>query len=584
MALLVRTRGTHNSKWVFPLKDCTSLGRHADCDIFDLFKEATGVSRRHAEIRLAGGQYVLEDKGSRNGTLLNGQRLGGAVPLRDGDRIDIGGVELTFCAGDDPAAEPRGEALDGVLTDEPTDQPRPLSRRAVAAPTPPAELAGYSAEKLRALAHMLQRLGRSLDIDQTLRELLAGLFAIFPQAERGFVAFADGPDALTPRASLFRPPDPEARLAVSRTIINEVLSRREAVLWSDDQPASDLVASASMAELEIRSFMSAPLLDAEGQPFGVVQIDSRHQRSGFTADDLEVMAGAVTQAAVAVRYARLYEEGLRRQAVERDLQLARQVQLSLLPGGSPPCQGYQFFSYYQTAYEVGGDYYDFIELPNNRLAVVVADVAGKGVSAALLMAKLSGELKYHLASESPRAAVARMNDSLCDGGSGRFVTLLLAVLDRAAPRLTLLNAGHPLPLRRRASGAVEEVGEAIRGTALGILPGRQYHELQVEVEPGDMWFAYTDGFTEAIDAREQMYGSERLRRQLARGPGNVTEAGEAIVREVQGFLGGQPQSDDMCLVGWGRLTVALSPPPRAPSLRDTLPVVPPRRGVDPPCS
>src|SRR5262249_18516174 len=155
---------------------------------------------------------------------------------------------------------------------------------------------------------------------------------------------------------------------------------------------------------------------------------------------------------------------------------------------SPPCEGYEFFAYYQTAYEVGGDYYDFIELPNDRLAVVVADVAGKGVSAALLMAKLSGELKYYLSCESPRAAVARMNDSLSNGGSGRFVTLLLAVLDRAAPRLTLINAGHLPPLRRRVGGAVEAVGEAQRGMALGILPGRDYHELQVEVEPGELWF------------------------------------------------------------------------------------------------
>jgi serine phosphatase RsbU (regulator of sigma subunit) len=565
MAVLVRTRGTHNGKWVFHLKDCTVLGRHPECDISELFQAVGGVSRHHAEVRRVGDQYVIEDKGSRNGTLLNGQRVTGTVPLRDGDRIDICQIELTFCA-DGGSSSGSGGTLDVPLVTEPPDQARPLKRRSMEPPSPPAGLAGYTAEKLHALAHMLTQLGRSLDVDQTLRELLTGLFAIFPQAERGFVAFAGGPEGFTVRATSLRRPDPEARVGVSRTIIDMVLSRREAVLWSDQQSGSNLTASSSMDELEIRSSMSAPLLDAEGQAFGVVQVDSRLLRSAFNSDDLEVMVGAVSQAAIAVRYARLYEEGLRRQAIERDLRLARQVQLGLLPGGSPACAGYDFYAYYQTAHEVGGDYYDFIELPNARLAVVVADVAGKGVSAALLMAKLSGELKYFLSCAPPRAAVARMNDSLCSGGSDRFVTLLLAVLDRAAARLALINAGHLLPLRRRPSGEVEGVGEAQRGMALGILPGRDYHELQVEVEPGELWFVCTDGFTEAINAQGKMYGLDRLRQQLARGPGSVTEAGEGILRDVQGYLGSQPQSDDMCLVGWGRLGgPPLSPRPGHPA-------------------
>jgi len=264
------------------------------------------------------------------------------------------------------------------------------------------------------------------------------------------------------------------------------------------------------------------------------------------------MVGAVSQAAVAVRFARLHEEGLQRQAVERDLELARRVQLSLLPEGSPNCEGFEFFAYYRAAHEVGGDYYDFVELPNDRLALVVADVAGKGVSAALMMAKLSGELKYHLSCESPSTTLARVNESLCAGNTGRFVTLLAAVLDRGSGALTLANAGHPAPLRRRLNGAVESVGESDRGPALGLLPGREYRETRAAVEPGDVWLAYTDGFTEAVRAGGELYGAARLRIGLARAPALVGEAGDRIVRDVLAFLGDQPQSDDMCLVGWGR--------------------------------
>jgi serine phosphatase RsbU (regulator of sigma subunit) len=165
-----------------------------------------------------------------------------------------------------------------------------------------------------------------------------------------------------------------------------------------------------------------------------------------------------------------------------------------------------------------------------------------------------------------------MNDSLC-GGAGRFVTLLLAVLDRNAPRLALVNAGHVAPLRRRPSGLVEVIGQAQRGVALGILPGQDYHELQLEVEPGEMWFVCTDGFTEAASPQGEMYGLDRLRRQLAPQPDGLREAGERIVRDVGRFVGQQPQGDDMCLVGWGRLQ-GPPPPQSATSQRPTLRVGP----------
>src|SRR5262249_16892293 len=249
----------------------------------------------------------------------------------------------------------------------------------------------------------------------------------------------------------------------------------------------------TLNDLEIRSLLCAPLLDGDGSAFGVVQIDTDHPLHAFTSEDLEVMVGAVSQAAMAVRFARLHEEDLRRQAVERDLELARRVQLGLLPEGYPDCEGFEFFAHYRAAYDVGGDYYDFIELPNERIALVVADAAGKGVSAALMMAKLSGELKYHLSCESPGTALSRMNDSLCAGARSRFVTLLAAILDRGSGTLTLVNAGHPAPLRRRPNGTVEAVAEATRGPALGLMPRRQYAEAVVGIEPGDLWLAYTDG-------------------------------------------------------------------------------------------
>jgi serine phosphatase RsbU (regulator of sigma subunit) len=559
MAVLVRTQGSHQGKWVFPLGRRCVLGRHAECDIADIFADISGVSRFHALVELVGGRYTVEDKGSRNGTYLNGQRLTGRAPLRSGDRLGIAGVELTFLEDAEavsPATAASPPDLGLVSIAEPAGPPRPISSLAVVAPGAGSPVTGYSGEKLRALVHMLKRLGRSLDIDATLHELLSGLFAIFPQAHGGFVAFkVEGQDDVAPRATHFRREGPDQRVRLSRTLVRHVLSRREAILWADQAP--EQVASGTLTDLEIRSLMCAPLLDGEGIPFGVVQIDTDLPLRGFTAEDLEVMVGAVSQAAVAVRYAKLHEEALRRQAVERDLELARRVQLGLLPEGYPACEGFEFFAYYRAAYDVGGDYYDFIELPNDRLALVVADAAGKGVSAALMMAKLSGELKYHLSCNLPGIALARMNESLCAGVTGQFVTLLVAVVDRRALTLTIVNAGHPAPLRRQPDGSVEVVAESARGPALGLMPGRHYPETQVTIEQGDLWLAYTDGFTEAINAQGTMFGVARLRKLLERAPAVVRESGDRIVREVLTFLGDQPQSDDMCLLGWGLLGSAV---------------------------
>jgi serine phosphatase RsbU (regulator of sigma subunit) len=326
-------------------------------------------------------------------------------------------------------------------------------------------------------------------------------------------------------------------------------------LWSDQGSAA--TAYRTLSDLQVRSVLCAPLLDGDNKAFGVVQIDTDQPLSAFTSEDLEVMVGAVSQAAMAVRFARLHEERLRHQAVQRDLELARRVQLGLLPEGYPDCRGYEFFAYYRAAYDVGGDYYDFIQLPRERIALVVADAAGKGVSAALMMAKVSGELKYHLSCAPPATALARMNDSLCASATNRFVTLLAAILDRHSATLTIVNAGHPAPLRRRPNGTVEVVAESTRGPALGLLPRRQYAEATAPIEAGDLWLAYTDGFTEAIHSGGEMFGAHRLREHLAAGPGVLGEAGDRIVREVLKFLGDQPLSDDMCLVGWGQPSSAV---------------------------
>src|SRR5690606_19891517 len=169
-------------------------------------------------------------------------------------------------------------------------------------------------------------------------------------------------------------------------------------------------------DFRIRSMMCAPLLTADGEAIGVIQIDTLDQRHRFTEDDLDLLASVASQAAIAIDNAQLHEAALRQRAITRDLEVAREVQKGFLPERPPQVGDFQFYNYYQPANQVGGDYFDYVELPDGRLAVIVADVVGHGIAAALLMARLAAEVRFSLATEMrPATAVARLNNMFSRG-------------------------------------------------------------------------------------------------------------------------------------------------------------------------
>ncbi len=182
----------------------------------------------------------------------------------------------------------------------------------------------------------------------------------------------------------------------------------------------------------------------------MIQLDALDQRNRFRQDDLDMLVSVACQAAFAVENAQLHEAAMRDQAMKRELAVAHEVQRGFLPSAAPRIPEYDFFEFYEPASQLGGDYYDYVELPGGRLAVVVADVSGKGISASLLMAKLSAETRYCLASEpEPAQAIGRLNRVFCDSvWDDRFVTMVLAVLDPRRHEVTIVNAGHLPPLWR----------------------------------------------------------------------------------------------------------------------------------------
>ena len=242
-------------------------------------------------------------------------------------------------------------------------------------------------------------------------------------------------------------------------------------------------------------------------------------------------------------------------AQERELAVASQVQQGFLPSASPRIRGYDFFDFYAPANQLSGDYYDYVPLLSGRLAVVVADVSGKGIPASLLMARLSGETRYCLMSEpTPSAAVARLNDIFCGTAwDDRYVTLVLAVLDPALHEVTMVNAGHTAPLLRRGPGAVETLAETDTCLPLGVEWEAAYAQHTVRLRPGDSLILYTDGITEAMNGAGELYGRRRLSARLRSGAQRVATIGRQILDDIRRFVGNRPQSDDICLACFGRV-------------------------------
>ena len=233
---------------------------------------------------------------------------------------------------------------------------------------------------------------------------------------------------LVPKAIKHRRNDDAQTLRISRTIVGNVMTSKEAILSADAATDSRFDMSESIVDFHIRSMICAPLVASDGEALGVIQLDALDQRNRFRQDDLEMLVSVACQAAFAVENAQLHEAAMRDQAMKRELAVAHEVQRGFLPSAAPRIPEYDFFEFYEPASQLGGDYYDYVDLPGGRLAVVVADVSGKGISASLLMAKLSAETRYCLASEpepaqaigpaEPRLLRQRLGGPLRHDGAG----------------------------------------------------------------------------------------------------------------------------------------------------------------------
>ena len=526
------------------------VGRHPDCHVV---LDSAAVSRQHCVLTVTAEGVVAEDLRSRNGTLLNGVPLAGPRRLENGDELSICGHRLAFL-DESPDDSSAAIVIDDDLDDEDLQASRSdaviVSQVDVPRPSLNEGLDKHTEAKLRAVLGINRAIGASLSLDDVLPRLLDGLHDAFPQADRGFVLLAQQPTGkLRLRArKIKRPGDGPPRL--SRTLIDKVASSRQAILSADAVTDTRFRANESVLVGCIRSVMCVPVTSGDGRLLGVIQVDSRDIRDGFDAADLDVLAGIAGRAAQAIEQALAHDERVEREQLNRDLELAHRVQQGLLPNMPPDLPGFAIFDFYEAARQVGGDFFGYVPLSGGRLAVVLADVSGKGIAAALLMAALSADIRYCLASEHDLGqAVARINESFLRGGwEDRFATLVVAVLAPDSSAVTVCNAGHLPVFLREPDGTVRQAATDLGGLPLGMATGVEFRSCTVELVPGAAFVLCTDGVTEAMDHEGRRYGLDRLEAILAGPATEAADLGQRILADIDRHTAGAPAGDDICLV------------------------------------
>lgn len=563
MALLQALVGQSPGR-IFDLSEQNSLGRHPKCDVV---LDSPAVSRRHAQVVRSQKGWLLQDLGSRNGTFLNDKRIERAY-LSPGDQINICGLVFRF---EDPGASVQAcpDAGSQVTVDK-----TPLKKGSA----PVTASSVFAWDDLVVPAERLVEAFRKLSVavcyayrlEDSLKKVLDCIFEVMPNARRGAVLLAEqaGGDP-QPKACRERERD-VAHVVVNSEMVQQALREREPNLRRLDPPGSGT---------KPHVWVCTPIISqySTDTPLGVLHMEFSERFKAFEATDSKLLVDIAEQVAACIHNVRLHEAMVLQDRMVRDLAIAEQVQRQFLPTHAPMMPGYEAFVAYRPAYCVSGDYYDFIPLSGSRLAVAIGDVCGKGIPAALCMARLFGEVRSRiLTTQSPGPAMEQVNEwyrtvMLED----QLVTLVLTVLDWEAHQFTVANAGHPRPrLYRAATSQIESLGESEAVVPLGAIEDMVCQEATCTLMPGDGFSLLTDGLHEARNTKEQLLGWPPIHKAIADAHGAASAVGLLLVHTFESHIARQHHIDDMTLICVSRTAPASHVPDAVTSSR------PPRRPTE----
>jgi phosphoserine phosphatase RsbU/P len=502
------------------------------------------ISRKCAAISAGPTGICIEDRGQLNGIFVNGKPTG-AGTLADGDRIRLGideGCQLVFRM--QPEAHSQEEAVTKL--------------RSILG-----SLGGDSANELKGLRLLLEAtslLHSRLPLESVLAAMLDHAIVI-THADRGMLLEPDGTGVLQVKVGRGRDAEslaPET-MNPSRSVLARAIELESAVI-SEDLNLADLNLQSALSVVVqlLRSAVVIPLYGtqygtagsstegARHQLLGAVYLDSRRTAT-FSALDRQILDALGAQAASILDNARLLERERERQRLEQELTIARQIQQALVPQGLQDYPHLAVTGIHRPCHEVGGDYFDVFTLPDGRIAIMISDVAGKGLGAALLTTMLQGALSGMTLGVEPVKVFDHLNSFLCDRAAvGRYATMFFGLLDPNGD-LEFVRAGHPSPLLLRRG----EVNELCSGGSfpIGLIEQASFKAARIQLEPGDTLVLYTDGVTEAEDRDQNLFGAGRLKEALVRHQnGSLAELQAGILGAVERFAEGASQSDDITLL------------------------------------
>src|SRR5436190_10124346 len=507
--------------------DLITLGRASDCSIpiKDRF-----LSRRHAEIVRERGAWFVRDCGSVNGTLVNGVKIADPVPLRPGDRIALGDSEVVFHADDQPSqlipidsdSHATNLAIKIDSEERGTERAKILNSLAVEflADRPMGDLFEFILDRIGGLLHPSRC-----------------ALALF------------GADRITFENVKLRRQDQSdsTDLMISRTLLKEVVDGRQVVSFFDSSQNEKLARAQSIIAQDIRSAICAPLLVGESV-LGVLYLDYKATRGSVTENDVRLVAQIARFAAVTLERTRLREEAFAKAKIDEELRTAYTIQKRLLPSSLPVVDGFTFAGANRPAKSVSGDYYDMVVRPDGRIYFVIADVSGKGITAAIVMSSVATAFNIFTRTDpTPADLVRELNATLAPKTAPtKFVTLVAGVLDPTTGKIDFANAGHVPPLVVSAKG-VEMLNKT--DLVVGLFPTAKYENQTIQLEPGDGLVLFTDGVTEAENAREEQLGLATVAEML-KGlyRANASKILAAVDEHVHAYIGDTPAGDDVTMI------------------------------------
>ncbi len=389
----------------------------------------------------------------------------------------------------------------------------------------------------------------SLDFDEVLNNVMDSVIEI-TKAQRGFLMIAEDDENDDLRPYIMKGVDGATLDAegYSTTIVNHVVNTRQPLLTNNAQFDERFKAGQSIIMQSLRAILCAPMI-VKGRLLGVIYVDTSMRAGNFTPADVALMNAVAGQAGIALENARLYTVAVEKGRLQKELQMAADIQMSLLPQVMPRIPGYEIAPFWQAARETAGDFYDAFALGEDRFGMVVADVSDKGAPAALFMAVARTMIRSNAhVGLSPLETLSRANDLLIeDADSDMFVTAYHSHFYTGGHSIHV-NAGHNPPLiYRKASHTVEFLPRG--GRAMGWFPDNPLTELLIDLDPGDVILYYTDGLTEAENRHQEAYGEERMAQMLMQNAHTTAHAiRDALVKDVAVFTAGEPPFDDITLM------------------------------------